>query len=105
MKKIWAFVRAHWQIVLVALGAVVAVWAGRRVVTVAFGVLEGILVPTVRSPVRFVVHDATHVLADTPDGPAMVDVGRMGLQASKVTAVGWVGAGRPVEVQVANPPL
>ena len=103
--KLWPFLKAHWKLLLTIVATLAAVWAGRKVISVVGKLLEGVAVPKAQSPLPFSVIDATHLSVHQADGTwGVVDVGRMGIDARKVKAVGQVPGGK-VQVEVDNPAL
>jgi hypothetical protein len=101
----WTFVRGHWQIILAVVATLAALWAGKRVVSLVGNLLNAVAVPKAQSPVPFAVIDKTHLSVHQADGSwGVVDTAPMGIDATKVLAVGQVPGGK-VQVQNDNPPL
>jgi hypothetical protein len=103
--RLWPFVRAHWKVLLAVAATIAAIWAGRKVIQVVGKLLEAVAVPKAQSPVPFAVIDSSHLSVHQADGSwGVVDTGKMGIDATKVLAVGQVPGGR-VQVEVDNPSL
>lgn len=104
MSKFWSWLKGHWQLAAIALAVVAAIVLGKRLADLlprwfAQGVFGRV---TDSNPFRVV--DGNHVVANDGGTWRVVDVGKLGVPASRVTGVSFAPGGRAT-VQVSNPPL